>query len=260
MVTTNTKTAAKEVTTYVVSSDNTTSGARSIAPDTAPDAEEVPTDAGSNDCGEWKPDEWYWNEEYETWVYVAPKRIRPRDLTNKMEKNWLLGMRRNWNTAKKDKMLAAITITRANYHLVSMATFYITKPYNMVMLVITFYELSQAYRKLYEEGVCIVEDFFDDPQSIQSGAQNDPPPLFSCSTTQAQFITKTSISRETIFDGVKRSTHTCGYDTHIQEPPKTKKKIIKGPGPRQQLKHCKVIIPPSRNRQGPTYNVTRNIC
>jgi hypothetical protein len=112
-------------------------------------------DVGINDWGEWKPDEWYWNEEYETWVYVEPKRIRPRDLTNKMEKNWLLGMRRNWNTAKKEKMLAAITTTRANYHLVSMATFYITKPYNMLMLVITFYELSQAYRKLYEEGVWI---------------------------------------------------------------------------------------------------------
>jgi hypothetical protein len=101
VVTTKTTTAAKEVPTYGGSSDNTTSGATSIAPDTTPDAEEVPTDAGINDWGEWNPDEWYWNEEYETWVYVEPKRIRPRDLTNKMEKNWLLGMRRNWNTAKK---------------------------------------------------------------------------------------------------------------------------------------------------------------
>jgi hypothetical protein len=132
-------------------------------------------------------------------------------------------MRRNWNTAKKDKMLAAITITRANMHLVSGHTCHIAQPYNKLMLLITFYHLPQANRKLYEEGVCIVEDFFDDPHSIQSGAQNYPPPLFTCSTTQAQFITKSGISRETIFDGVKRSTHTCGYDTHIEEPPKTKK-------------------------------------
>ncbi len=66
-------------------------------------------------------DEWYWDDEYGYWVYIEPKRIRRRrrDLTNKMEKNWRLGMRRNWNTAKKAKMLAKITITRDNMSSVS---------------------------------------------------------------------------------------------------------------------------------------------
>jgi hypothetical protein len=42
---------------------------------------------------------------------------RRKDLTNKMEKNWRLGMRRNWNTAKKEKMIAKISITRDNMSL-----------------------------------------------------------------------------------------------------------------------------------------------
>ena len=72
--------------------------------------------------------EWYWDHEFGNWVYTGPsyiKRIRRKDLSNKMEKNWRLGMRRNWNTPKKEKMLAKITITRDNMNLVIT---YIYKP------------------------------------------------------------------------------------------------------------------------------------
>ncbi len=53
-----------------------------------------------------------WCSKYGAWVYAEAKRVRKKDLTNKMEKNWVLGMRRNWNTDKKDKMLEKITIKR----------------------------------------------------------------------------------------------------------------------------------------------------
>ena len=69
----------------------------------------------------WNNDEWSWDHEFGHWVFTGPswiKRVRRKDLSNKMEKNWRLGMRRNWNTPKKQKMLDKITITRDNMHLV----------------------------------------------------------------------------------------------------------------------------------------------
>ncbi len=45
--------------------------------------------------------------------------VRRKNLSNRMEKNWVLGMRRNWNTDKKAKMIAKMTITRDNIHTVS---------------------------------------------------------------------------------------------------------------------------------------------
>ena len=66
----------------------------------------------------WNSEEWFWDEECWNWVYIGPKRIRRKDLTNKMERNWRLGMRRNWNTQKKEKMIDKITITRDNMSLV----------------------------------------------------------------------------------------------------------------------------------------------
>ena len=69
----------------------------------------------------WNNDEWSWDHEFGHWVFTGPsliKRVRRKELSNKMEKNWRLGMRRNWNTPKKQKMLDKITITRDNMHLV----------------------------------------------------------------------------------------------------------------------------------------------
>jgi hypothetical protein len=86
-----------------------------------------------------------------------------------------------------------------------------------------------------------VEDFFDDPTS--NAIVHDPKyprPLFACSHAQARYVTKKNIKREIIFDGVKRSNTTCGYDTHIRDEKKTTQTSVQGPGPRQQLKHCKV--------------------
>jgi hypothetical protein len=101
----------------------------------------------------------------------------------------------------------------------------------------------QVYRRLYEDGVCIVEDFFDDALQTSLQDENYPKALFSCSPTQQEFITKKNVSRDTIFDGVKRSTVTCGYDNfHPEEKKKGNQtsKAVSGPGPRQQLKPCKV--------------------
>jgi hypothetical protein len=103
---------------------------------------------------------------------------------------------------------------------------------------------------LYEEGACIIEDFFDAPAAhkFDDPAKGTttftpphyPPPLFTCSQAQQDFINKSGISRERIFDGVRRSSSTCGYDTYIVDEKPTKKKVT-GPGPRVQLKPCKVI-------------------
>jgi hypothetical protein len=74
-----------------------------------------------NDCWYWDDSlgAWArWSEKHQTWVHGEAKRVRKKDLTNKMEKNWLMGMRRNWNTDKKDKMVAKITIKRDNLHTV----------------------------------------------------------------------------------------------------------------------------------------------
>ena len=97
------------------------------------------------------------------------------------------------------------------------------------------------YRRLYEDGVCIVADFFDDTDGTAKAGY--PRPLFACAEDQATFITKPCISREIIFDGVTRSSTSCGYDTEIVDDKKNvPKKKIAGPGPRQQLKHCKVLL------------------
>jgi hypothetical protein len=81
--------------------------------------------------------------------------------------------------------------------------------------------------------------FFHDAKHYDA---NYPPPLFECLEEQATFVTRQGISRQRCFDGVRRSSTTCGYDTHIVEDKKlcdTKK--IAGPGPRLQLKPCKVV-------------------
>jgi hypothetical protein len=61
-----------------------------------------------------------------------------------------------------------------------------------------------------------------------------------CSLQQATWITKANRSRDIIYDGVKRSSLTAGYDTiHAEPDPKSKHIAIKGPCIRQQLKPCK---------------------
>jgi hypothetical protein len=60
----------------------------------------------------WDDEDYYWDEEYESWVYMPQKRVRRRDLTNKKEKIWKLAMRRNWDTKKNATMMEKITIKR----------------------------------------------------------------------------------------------------------------------------------------------------
>ena len=81
------------------------------------------------------------------------------------------------------------------------------------------------YEKLYEDGICIVEDWFDDPKEDEERESNYPKPLFSCNMAQATYITRTGVSRDFIFDGVLRSQNSCGYDTFLEE--KSKKNVPK---------------------------------
>jgi hypothetical protein len=66
-----------------------------------------------------KPGGWYWDYVYDTWVHTGPKRVRRKNLSNRMEKNWVLGMRRNWHTENKKNMIANMTITRDKLDTVS---------------------------------------------------------------------------------------------------------------------------------------------
>jgi hypothetical protein len=89
------------------------------APETIP-AETVGFDPGHNEeYDDTNPGKWYWDNHYDSWVHTGPKRVRRKNLSNRMEKNWVLGMRRNWNTDKKAKMIAKMTITRDNIDTVS---------------------------------------------------------------------------------------------------------------------------------------------
>ena len=81
--------------------------------------EETPT-VTEEEGGVLNDDEWYWDQKYMTWVFTGSKRARKRDLTNKAERNWVLGMRRNANTEKQAKLVEKITITRE--HLSSVRT------------------------------------------------------------------------------------------------------------------------------------------
>jgi hypothetical protein len=71
----------------------------------------------------WDEADYYWDDEYATWVYIGHKRVRRRDLTNKKEKNWALGMRRNWETKKYATMMESITITRDKLDMVRIEYF-----------------------------------------------------------------------------------------------------------------------------------------
>jgi hypothetical protein len=89
--------------------------------------------------------------------------------------------------------------------------------------------------------VVIVEDFFDaDPNVPDVTSDTYPRALFKCTVEQANWISKSGVSRDVIFDGVLRSSSSAGYDTiwGVQEA-KRKTKELQGPVPRQQLKPCR---------------------
>ncbi len=95
------------------------------------------------------------------------------------------------------------------------------------------------YHRLYEDGVVIVTDFFDDVANKDASRPFYPSQLFTCTDAQAKFITKSRVSRDTVFDGIVRSQDSCSYKAHI-EVQQDRNKSVKGPAPRHQLKHNQV--------------------
>ena len=94
---------------------------------------------------------------------------------------------------------------------------------------------------MYLDGVCIIEDFFDNiSNATKSTPSNYQPPLFSCSDKQANYICKAGRNRDVIFDNVVRSSDSTSYETPSStDDRKTKSLPINGPVPRQQLRCCK---------------------
>jgi hypothetical protein len=68
----------------------------------------------------WDHDDYQWDYNYNTWVYKKRRPKRKKDNTYKQQRNWLLGMLRNWNSQKKDNMVANITLRRNELHKVQM--------------------------------------------------------------------------------------------------------------------------------------------
>jgi hypothetical protein len=65
--------------------------------------------------------DYYWDDERDAWAYKPRKRKRRKDLTNNKGKKWTVGMGRNWDTKKYEKMMASITIKRDNLDMVTLA-------------------------------------------------------------------------------------------------------------------------------------------
>jgi hypothetical protein len=63
--------------------------------------------------------DYYWDENLQAYVYTGVKRPRKKDMANKMKNKWLMGMNRNCAPAKRKKMIAKMTVTRANMNMVS---------------------------------------------------------------------------------------------------------------------------------------------
>ena len=101
--------------------------------------------------------------------------------------------------------------------------------------------LIKVYQRLYEDGIVIVTDFFDDVANNVAATPFYPSQLFTCTEAQAKFVTKSGVRRDTVFDGilVVRHQENCSYKTHIVVQP-DRNKTVKGPAPRQQLKHNEV--------------------
>jgi hypothetical protein len=68
-------------------------------------------------------EDYYYDEEYDAWMYLPRKRVRRRDLTNRKEKIWKLGAKRNWGTVKYTKTMANITIKRDKLDMVTLERF-----------------------------------------------------------------------------------------------------------------------------------------
>ncbi len=61
-----------------------------------------------------------WNDAYGCWEYKAPKRVRNKSMSNKQQRSWVLGMRRNWDTPHKAERMAKITIKRDQLNMVTL--------------------------------------------------------------------------------------------------------------------------------------------
>jgi hypothetical protein len=91
--------------------------------------------------------EWYWDYDYDTWVHTGTKRsVRRKNLSNRLEKNWVLGMRRNWNTDKKAKMIAKMTIKRDK--LATVFELYYANPHNCILIKPVYISYACQHRRI----------------------------------------------------------------------------------------------------------------
>ena len=67
-----------------------------------------------------KNNKYVWSEDYGCWEYKASKRVRNKSMSNKQQRSWVLGMRRNWDNPNKEEKMANITIKRDQLHMVTL--------------------------------------------------------------------------------------------------------------------------------------------
>ena len=61
-----------------------------------------------------------WNYALDCWEYKAPKRVRSKSMSNKQQRSWVVGKRRNWENQNKAEKMANISIKRDKLHMVTL--------------------------------------------------------------------------------------------------------------------------------------------
>ena len=110
-------------------------------------AETVGLERANNEASdEPQPGEWYWDYDYDTWVHTGTKRVRRKNLSNRLKKLWVLGMRRNWNTDKKAKMIAKMTIKRDK--LATVFELDSANPHNCILIKPVYISYACQHRRI----------------------------------------------------------------------------------------------------------------
>jgi hypothetical protein len=80
------------------------------------------------------------------YTHGTKRSVRRKNLSNRLEKNWVLGMRRNWNTDKKAKMIAKMTIKRDK--LDTVFELYYANPHNCILIKPVYISYACQHRRI----------------------------------------------------------------------------------------------------------------
>jgi hypothetical protein len=159
---------------------------------------------------------------------------RKKLVHNRKLRNWVTSMRRIGKAGIKEATLKAWTITRdrmsevKRWHVGLIFSYDCNRTYSIQ-------PTNQAYGLLESQGVCIIEDFFQEgSKASKMERETEKKPLFTCSTKQAEYILRTKTEREEAFNGVRMMSQSSGLKAHIAGKASNKKRFSPD-GPRMML-------------------------